>query len=66
MAALEQWPSRGVPPNPAGWLVSTARHQAIDLVRRRSTYARKLAEVGRTVTDARLDGSRDEVGDVSP
>ena len=57
VAALEQWPSRGVPPNPAGWLVSTARHQAIDLVRRRSTYARKLAEVGRTVTDARLDGS---------
>jgi len=47
VAALEQWPSRGVPPNPAGWLVSTARHQAIDLVRRRSTYARKLAEVGR-------------------
>jgi RNA polymerase sigma factor (sigma-70 family) len=64
VAALEQWPSRGVPPNPAGWLVSTARHQAIDLVRRRSTYARKLAEVGRTVTDARLDGSREEVGDV--
>jgi RNA polymerase sigma factor (sigma-70 family) len=64
VAALEQWPSRGVPPNPAGWLVSTARHQAIDLVRRRSTYARKLAEVGRTVSDARLDGSGDEVGDV--
>jgi RNA polymerase sigma factor (sigma-70 family) len=64
VAALEQWPVRGVPPNPAGWLVSTARHQAIDLVRRRSTYARKLAEVGRTVTDARLDGSGAEVGDV--
>jgi RNA polymerase sigma factor (sigma-70 family) len=64
VAALEQWPSRGVPPNPAGWLVSTARHQAIDLVRRRSTFAHKLAEVGRTVTDARLDGSPEEVGDV--
>ncbi len=63
VAALEQWPSRGVPPNPAGWLVSTARHQAIDLVRRRSTYARKLAEVGRTASDARLDGSGEE-GDV--
>ena len=63
VAALEQWPVRGVPPNPAGWLVSTARHQAIDLVRRRSTYARKLAEVGRSVTDARLDGSVEE-GDV--
>ena len=64
VAALEQWPSRGVPPNPAGWLVSTARHLAIDLVRRRSTYARKLAEVGRMVTDARLDGAVEEAGDV--
>ncbi len=63
VAALEQWPVRGVPPNPAGWLVSTARHLAIDLVRRRSTYARKLAEVGRSATDARLDGSGKE-GDV--
>jgi RNA polymerase sigma factor (sigma-70 family) len=51
VAALEQWPSRGVPPNPAGWLVSTARHLAVDLVRRRSTYARKLAEVGRSLPE---------------
>src|SRR5690349_12977752 len=64
VAALQQWPARGVPPNPAGWLVSTARHLAIDLVRRRSTYARKLAEVGRTGSEARLDGSRGEGSDV--
>ncbi len=64
VAALEQWPARGVPPNPAGWLVTTARHLAIDLVRRRSTYARKLAEVGRTTTDAGLDGAREGGGDM--
>ncbi|HVD22802.1 MAG TPA: sigma factor, partial [Lapillicoccus sp.] len=67
VAALEQWPARGVPPNPAGWLVSTARHLAIDLVRRRSTYARKLAEVGRSVPDLEVvdveEGLDDHIGD---
>jgi RNA polymerase sigma factor (sigma-70 family) len=63
VAALEQWPSRGVPPNPAGWLVSTARHLAIDLVRRRSTYARKLAEVGRSLPDAEVVDVDDELDD---
>jgi RNA polymerase sigma factor (sigma-70 family) len=63
VAALEQWPIRGVPPNPAGWLVSTARHLAIDLVRRRSTYARKLAEVGRSLPDAEVVDVDDELDD---
>ena len=67
VAALEQWPSRGVPPNPAGWLLSTARHLAIDLVRRRSTYARKLAEVGRSlpegVGEMDDDALDDHIGD---
>jgi RNA polymerase sigma factor (sigma-70 family) len=49
LAALEQWPESGVPDNPGAWLMATARHRAIDLVRRRETYARKLAEVGRTL-----------------
>ncbi|MEU5877413.1 RNA polymerase sigma factor [Spirillospora sp. NPDC047279] len=44
--ALEQWPDKGVPPNPGGWLMSTAKHRAIDLVRRRATYERKLQELG--------------------
>ncbi|MFD3520968.1 RNA polymerase sigma factor [Streptomyces sp. NPDC058653] len=51
VAALEQWPESGVPDNPAAWLMATARRRAIDLVRRRETYARKLAEVGRTLED---------------
>lgn len=49
VAALEQWPDEGVPDNPGAWLMATARRRAIDLVRRRETYARKLAEVGRTL-----------------
>ncbi|MFE6869383.1 RNA polymerase sigma factor [Kitasatospora sp. NPDC057692] len=51
VAALEQWPESGVPDRPGAWLTATAKHRAIDLVRRRETYARKLAEVGRTLED---------------
>jgi predicted RNA polymerase sigma factor len=47
VAALEQWPGSGVPDRPGAWLTATAKHRAIDLVRRRETYARKLAEAGR-------------------
>jgi RNA polymerase sigma factor (sigma-70 family) len=52
VAALEQWPRDGVPDNPGAWLMATAKHRAIDLVRRRERYARKLAEVGRDLETA--------------
>ncbi|WNO72860.1 RNA polymerase sigma factor [Streptomyces sp. AM8-1-1] len=51
VAALEQWPESGVPDRPGAWLMATAKHRAIDLVRRKETYARKLAEVGRSLED---------------
>ncbi|MGI5377563.1 RNA polymerase sigma factor [Streptomyces sp. CA-251387] len=47
VAALEQWPRDGIPDNPGAWLMATARHRAVDLIRRRENYARKLAEIGR-------------------
>ncbi len=52
VVALEAWPKSGVPDNPGAWLMATARHRAIDLVRRKEAYAKKLAEVGRTLQDA--------------
>ncbi|MEV0256558.1 sigma-70 family RNA polymerase sigma factor [Streptomyces sp. NPDC050732] len=52
VAALEQWPEQGVPDNPGAWLMATAKHRAVDLVRRRERYARKLAEVGRDLEAA--------------
>ncbi|MFE0178848.1 RNA polymerase sigma factor [Streptomyces sp. NPDC059002] len=52
VAALEQWPEQGVPDNPGAWLMAAAKHRAIDLVRRRERYARKLAEVGRDLETA--------------
>ncbi len=43
--ALHRWPVDGVPERPAAWLTTTARHRALDVLRRRATEARKLEEV---------------------
>src|SRR5437588_5180606 len=47
VAALEQWPESGVPQNPGAWLMATAKHRAIDLVRRTKLIERKHEEIGR-------------------
>lgn len=49
VAALEQWPRTGIPPNPAGWLMTSARNRGVDQHRRSTTAARKLATLGRDV-----------------
>ncbi|HEY0582057.1 MAG TPA: sigma factor, partial [Chloroflexota bacterium] len=49
VAALEQWPDSGLPNNPGAWLMSTAKHRAIDLLRRRTVLERKQEELGREV-----------------
>ena len=41
--ALREWRTRGVPPNPGGWLTQAARHNALDRLRRESRYRDKLA-----------------------
>src|SRR5579862_4936246 len=51
VAALEQWPAEGVPSNPGAWLMATAKHRAIDLVRRRSLLDRKHSELGRELEE---------------
>jgi RNA polymerase sigma-70 factor, ECF subfamily len=43
--ALEVWPSRGIPENPGAWLVTTARHRAIDRFRREAVFASKANEL---------------------
>jgi RNA polymerase sigma factor (sigma-70 family) len=47
VAALEQWPESGVPDNPGAWLMATAKHRAIDRLRRNERLARKQDELGR-------------------
>src|SRR5690349_4015636 len=46
--ALEQWPTAGIPDHPASWLMATAKHRAIDTLRRQRTYQDKIEEIGRT------------------
>jgi RNA polymerase sigma factor (sigma-70 family) len=68
VAALEQWPESGVPANPGAWLMATAKHRAIDLIRRNKRLERKLEEIGQERQrdeavpnlDAALD---DDIGD---
>jgi RNA polymerase sigma factor (sigma-70 family) len=70
VAALEQWPESGVPDNPGAWLMATAKHRAIDRIRRNKVLERKQEELGRELEieqelsvedwDAAID---DDVGD---
>ena len=46
VAALERWPESGVPDNPGAWLMATAKHRAIDQLRRNKLLDRKHAELG--------------------
>ena len=54
VAALERWPGSGVPDNPGAWLMATAKHHAIDHLRRSKRLERKHEELGREI-----EGSRD-------
>jgi RNA polymerase sigma factor (sigma-70 family) len=47
LAALEQWPNSGVPDKPGAWLMTTAKHHAIDQIRRNIRLERKQEELGR-------------------
>jgi predicted RNA polymerase sigma factor len=47
VAALEQWPTEGIPANPGGWLMLTAKHRAIDRIRRSRRLAGKLGLLAR-------------------
>jgi RNA polymerase sigma-70 factor, ECF subfamily len=70
VVALERWPESGVPDNPGAWLMATAKHRAIDLLRRGKMLERKHEEVGHELEarqeravpdlDAAID---DDIGD---
>src|SRR5919112_1531023 len=52
VAALEQWPQSGVPRNPGAWLMATAKHRAIDAIRRHRLLDRKHAELAHELESA--------------
>jgi len=45
VAALQQWPESGVPRNPGAWLMATAKHRAIDVLRRNKRFESKRAQI---------------------
>jgi RNA polymerase sigma-70 factor (ECF subfamily) len=53
VTAAERWPKDGIPANPTGWLVATARHRAIDRIRRERTLAAKTRQLD--VPEATMD-----------
>jgi RNA polymerase sigma-70 factor, ECF subfamily len=57
--AVERWTTDGLPPSPAGWILTTARHRAIDRLRREATRADRYAQ-------AALLHARDEPGEEGP
>ena len=52
VAALEQWPDSGIPDKPGAWLMGTAKHRAIDLLRRRKRLELKYEEMGHELLGA--------------
>jgi len=69
VSALEKWPNEGVPDNPGAWLMTAAKHRAIDKIRRSKLIQRKHEEIGHEIEaeeltapdfDAALD---DDIGD---
>jgi RNA polymerase sigma factor (sigma-70 family) len=70
VAALEQWPQSGVPQNPGAWLMATAKHRAIDLIRRSKRTELKHEELSRQLDSQQhlveselVDQLDDPVGD---
>jgi RNA polymerase sigma factor (sigma-70 family) len=51
VAALEQWPESGIPQNPGAWLMATAKHRAIDYLRRNTLIDRKHEILGRELAE---------------
>jgi predicted RNA polymerase sigma factor len=59
VVALEQWPAGGIPPNPGAWLMVTAKHHAIDRIRRNERLASKLRLLGRELETGEHEGQAD-------
>lgn len=60
VAALEQWPESGIPAKPGAWLMGTAKHRAIDLLRRRKRLERKQEQLGHELLGSQQETAEKE------
>jgi RNA polymerase sigma-70 factor, ECF subfamily len=63
VVATRRWSSDGIPPNPAGWIITTARNRAVDQLRRSARareLARAMSEVSGSSSDSAVDGPERE------
>ncbi len=60
VAALEHWPTEGIPRNPGAWLMTTARRRAVDRLRRQARYRERLTQLGNEATQ--MDASPETGG----
>ena len=56
VAALEQWPKEGVPRNPGAWLMTAAKHRALDQLRRRKMLERRHTQLGHELEERQEAG----------
>jgi RNA polymerase sigma factor (sigma-70 family) len=70
VSALERWPTTGVPDNPGAWLMATAKHRAIDTLRRHKLADRKFEQLGHEIElqqeggdAAFIEALDDDIGD---
>jgi RNA polymerase sigma factor (sigma-70 family) len=54
VVALERWPESGIPENPGAWLMGTAKHRAIDYLRRGTLIDRKHEDLGREMAEREM------------
>ena len=62
--ALRRWPGEGLPPNPGGWITTTARNRALDRLRRESRGRELLNEVALTSPDSEDPDLQEETGPI--
>src|SRR5438094_6783426 len=64
-AAVDQWRLSGIPENPRAWLIQTARHKAIDRIRRKMSFAEKLQSYAVLAAGQEVEGPDVDATDIS-
>lgn len=63
--AVQQWPTSGIPESPSAWILQTARHKAIDRIRRRAVLDEKLKSLAATESDSTIDEPDFDTNEIS-